>query len=359
MIAVDLFCGAGGLTRGLRNVGIQVLLGVDVNEDYRKTYEANNGPAKFLSCDIRDLTGNQVTKLLPKHYSDELALVGCAPCQPFSAHRRNQASRNENRLLLEFERLIRELRPGWVFMENVPGLSKVPGYSAYRRFTRTLGLLGYKFEAQVVDAKKFGVPQTRRRFILLATRLGSISLPPATHGPKAIPYKTVRQAIGQLPSIKAGESYPKIPNHQAAEVTLVNLERLKHTPRNGGDRSAWPRKLILKCHSGSKGHEDVYGRMRWDAPAPTLTCRCFSISNGRYGHPTQHRAISLREAALLQSFPKRFKFFGRSQRSIGEQIGNAVPVLLAEAVGRQLQQSEQSISRNEKKPHTRSRRRTT
>lgn len=335
LIAVDLFCGAGGLTRGLLNAGIAVVLGVDINEEYRRTYEANNSPAQFLAKDIRSLTGDEIREHLPKRQKYQLALVGCAPCQPFSSYRR-APSCSEGRLVIEFARLVEDLEPEWIFMENVPGLPNVPGFSAYRRFTKVLKNGGYSFAPETIDAKHFGVPQTRRRFVVLASRTATATLPGKSHGPGAARYRTVREAIAHLPRLAAGQSSREVPNHQAANIAELNLERLKHTPRDGGSRSAWPLRLTLKCHKRRTGHEDVYGRMKWDAPAPTLTCRCFSISNGRYGHPEQHRAISLREAASLQSFPDDYVFYGNSQRSVGEQIGNAVPVLLAEAIGNQM-----------------------
>ncbi len=333
IVAVDIFCGAGGLTRGLLNAGVNVVLGIDVNGDYRRTYEANNAPATFLCRDVRDLTKKEICKFLPEgDYA--LALVGCAPCQPFSSHRRFREACGENRLLMEFLRLALELRPDWVFMENVPGLAKVPGFSAYRRFVKSLSDANYHCACDTVDAKRFGVPQTRRRFVLLAGKHESVSLPQPSHGPEVSPYRTVRDAIGHLPRIAAGASCDNVPNHRAAAITEVNLRRLDCTPADGGSRSAWPHELALECHKDAEGHEDVYGRMRWNSPAPTLTCRCYSISNGRYGHPEQNRAVSLREAANLQTFPDDYEFFGKSQRSVGEQIGNAVPVALAEAIGR-------------------------
>ncbi len=336
MIAVDLFCGAGGLTRGLLNAGIDVVLGIDVNEDYRRTYEQNNSPATFLASDIRRVTARQIRQYLPSKRKYQLALVGCAPCQPFSSHRHGQSSCNENRLLMDFARLVDELKPDWVFMENVPGLSKVAGFSAYRRFTKVLAENEFQFVAQTIDAKRFGVPQTRRRFVLLASRRGRVTIPSESHGDGGMPYKTVRDAISHLPRIKAGSVSKTIANHRAADITDLNLKRLKYTPRDGGSRTVWPDRLALDCHKEWDGHQDFYGRMKWDAPSPTLTCRCYSISNGRYGHPSQNRAISLREAASLQSFPDDYVFYGKSQRSIGEQIGNAVPVQLAEAIGRQI-----------------------
>jgi DNA (cytosine-5)-methyltransferase 1 len=229
-----------------------------------------------------------------------------------------------------------ELKPEWVFIENVPGIARVRGFSTYSRFKSALASQGYKFADGIVDAKWYGVPQNRRRLVLVASRVGEPSLPSPTHGEGKERYRTVWDAIGHLPKLAAGQRDPTIANHGAADITEVNLLRLRLTPRDGGGRMDWPESLALNCHREREGHEDVYGRMRWNGPAPTLTCRCFSISNGRYGHPDQDRAISLREAASLQSFPEGYRFFGPTQRSIGAQIGNAVPVGLAEAIGRHI-----------------------
>jgi DNA (cytosine-5)-methyltransferase 1 len=335
MIAIDVFCGAGGLSQGLINAGIKVAVGIDVNPDYRLTYESNNSPSTFLEKDIRATSAEDVQQYIHKN-TNQLFLVGCAPCQPFSPHRKGFILSDEAKLLAEFGRLIKELQPCWVFIENVPGITKVPGYSTYRRFRKLLDDESYFHCEGILDAKRYGVPQTRRRFVMIASKVIQPTLPPATHGKDALPYRTVREAISHLPPIAAGGTCRTVSNHKAAAITPLNLKRLKKTPRDGGGRTDWSKSLRLKCHEGYEGHTDVYGRMKWDAPAPTLTCRCFSISNGRYGHPRQHRAMSLREAACLQSFPETFEFFGESQRSIGEQIGNAVPVSLAEAVGRHI-----------------------
>lgn len=336
MIAIDLFCGAGGLTRGLRNAGIGVILGIDNNEECRLTYELNNRPAEFLCSDLRDVEAKDVSRRLAGRSKVPLLLAGCAPCQPFSTHKRSAESDDESKLLREVARMTQALNPEWVFIENVPGLARVKGNSTYRRFKSALREQGYVFADGTVDAKWFGVPQNRRRLVLIASRVGEPSLPEPTHGKGKKSYHTVRAAIGHLPRLAAGERDPGIPNHFAADLTEVNLNRLRLTPVDGGGRLDWPDSVGLQCHKERTGHEDVYGRMRWDAPAPTLTCRCFSISNGRYGHPDQDRAISLREAASLQSFPEEYQFFGPSQRSLGAQIGNAVPVSLAEAIGRHI-----------------------
>lgn len=335
MRAFDFFCGAGGLTRGLTAAGFNVLAGFDVDACCRDSYEQNNPGSRFVSVDIRDITTNDLKRYAGTNSFSEMLFAGCAPCQPFSQQKKNgkRQYKYEATLLSQFGRLIEEAAPGYVLMENVPGIARVRGNSTFKRFLSLLKRNGYRYVYGVIDAKRFGVPQTRRRLVLLASRFALPSMPVETHGHCGIPFRTVRQAISCFPPIKAGQTHSDYANHVAATVTERNIERLRHTPPNGGGRRAWPVRLRLRCHSGEyKGHTDVYGRMAWDAPAPTLTGRCHSLSNGRYGHPTQNRAISLREAAALQSFPDTYTFMG-SRKHIAQQIGNAVPVLLAKALG--------------------------
>jgi DNA (cytosine-5)-methyltransferase 1 len=212
----------------------------------------------------------------------------------------------------------------------------VRGFSTYRRFIRMLRSNSYSIAEGVLDAKYYGVPQTRRRYVLIASRNREASLPPRELDGASTSVRTVRNAIEHYPPIGAGERHATVPNHVAAAISPQNLARLKSTPPNGGDRRAWPPELELECHKGHySGHTDVYGRMAWDQPAPTLTGRCNSLSNGRYGHPIQDRAISLREAASLQTFSDAYSFFGLDKQ-IARQIGNAVPVRFAEALGRHL-----------------------
>jgi len=335
MIALDFFCGAGGLTRGFLNMGIEVRAGIDWNESCKRTYETNNRPARFIPSDLRALRGSDIAPLVSDIPRDELIFMGCAPCQPFSKQRR-EVNRDGGTLLEKFGRLVDEFRPGYVIIENVPGIAKVPGNSTYRRFLKRLEKSGYKFVDGRLDAKWFGVPQTRNRWVVIACQNGDPMLPANTHGPGLEPFVTVREAILKYPQLSAGGQSVTVPNHRAAQISPTNLKRLAATPPDGGGRLDWPKRFVLDCHKKYEGHSDVYGRMRWDAPAPTLTCKCFSISNGRYGHPEQNRAISLREAAKLQSFSDDYVFFGESQSAIGAQIGNAVPVKLAEAMARRL-----------------------
>lgn len=338
MIAVDFFCGGGGMTCGLIDAGIEVLCGIDSNPACEQTYENNNRNI-YLQKDICEFTPEDLLVQFPQIANrDELLLVGCAPCQPFSILRREEYDDQGNvkphksvNLLIEFGRFVRALQPAHVLVENVPGL-KGKGADVLNSFKQMLVENGYEFDDKIVYAKDYGVPQNRRRYILIASKKFKPIIPSSTHGKDLLPYTTVRQTISQYPPLNAGEENLAISNHKCANLKPILLARLKYTPHNGGSRTDWPEELVLKCHKDFDGHTDVYGRMKWDEPSPTLTVKCFSISNGRFGHPEQDRAISLREAAALQTFPDNYVFYG-SVQEIGRQIGNAVPVLLAKKMG--------------------------
>jgi len=333
MKAFDFFCGGGGLTRGLLDAGIKVVAGFDCDERCRATYEHNNPGVKFVSKDIRNITVAELMRLGRVKSFDKMLFAGCAPCQPFSQQRRGKKVSRDATLLLEFGRIVEAAQPGLVLIENVPGIARVPGFG---EFIELLKRNGYNYSCDVLDAKHYGVPQNRRRLVLIAARAGSVSLPKPKYGPPLRPFRTVRQTISHFPALAAGECHAHIPNHAAASITPLNTERIRNTPHDGGDRRSWPKRLMLDCHKTIyAGHTDVYGRMAWDTPAPALTGRCDSISNGRYGHPEQDRAISLREAAALQTFPDRYVFFG-SNKHVALQIGNAVPVRLAEELGKHI-----------------------
>ena len=336
MRALDFFCGAGGLTRGLLDAGVQVVAGYDSDERCRKAYERNNR-VSFSSGRVEDLEPNSPTVAEYTGETDDLLFAACAPCQPFSKILQNGSTTHDPTLLSAFGRLVAAVRPAYVLVENVPGIGMGVGQATLAKFRRTLDRCGYGWVDGILDAKHFGVPQNRRRFVLLAARTGrGPALPEPTHGREGESLRTVRDAIGRFPEIAAGESCSRFPNHRAACISDRNLERLRATPHDGGDRRSWPEHLWLACHrKDNSGHSDVYGRMAWDRPSPALTGRCHSISNGRYGHPEQDRAISLREAAAIQTFPDDYEFFGHS-KAIARQIGNAVPVLLARRLGEQI-----------------------
>ncbi len=335
MKAIDLFCGAGGLTNGLVRSGWDVVAGIDVDGAVGPTYQRNNPGSQFVQADLRDVTDDDVRALVCGIPSRELLLAGCAPCQPFSKQRgwHGIRGRSDATLLREFGRLVVALRPRAVLMENVPGIAAVPGFSSFRRFVRTLRDSGYDCDHRVLNARDFGVPQHRRRRVLLAILDAPVRLPEPFVPDTGTRHGTVRSAIARLPAIDAGEAHPDIFNHCAAKLSPLNLERIKATALDGGSRRDWRPKLVLDCHRPEgTGFSDVYGRMWWDRVAPTLTSRCNSLSNGRFGHPEQHRAISLREAAALQTFSDDYEFSG-SRNSIARWIGNAVPVAFADALG--------------------------
>jgi DNA (cytosine-5)-methyltransferase 1 len=353
MKALDFFCGAGGLTRGLLDAGIEVMAGIDIDPNCADTYVKNNPGAKFIHGDISTMNADSLRKLLGNADPADLLIAGCAPCQPFSKQRKPKQANAKNRLrrqsdaklLGELCRIIEIIKPAHVLVENVPGLTRIPGFSTYRRFIRMLETNGYVIDEGVLDAKYYAVPQTRRRFVLMASRVKKVQLPEPTHGPDRLPFTTVRETISHYPPIAAGTRSALIPNHVAACLSELNLTRIASTPPDGGDRRTWKKSLVLECHKGDyEGHSDVYGRMFWSRPAPTLTSKCNSLSNGRYGHPEQNRAISLREAASLQTFPDSYVFHGLDQQ-IARQIGNAVPVVFAKALGSALIDAPRSIPR--------------
>lgn len=328
IIAIDFFCGAGGLTKGLIDAGINVIFGIDNDISVKDTYEKNNN-IPFVYKNLNELSIKELKRLISKYTEDKenyyLLFAGCAPCQPFSKINKSGKTKSDERLLLKFAEFIEYFKPDLVFSENVPQIRK--SEQVFNKFLNILDKNNYRPDYSIVDAKYYGVPQTRKRLVLIAAKNQTINLPDS---PNIV--KTVRDAIGKLPHIEMGERCKKVHNHLAAILKGDNIERIKLTPKNGGDHRSWPDKLKLSCHKKLKGFTDVYGRMFWDKPAPTLTTKCISYSNGRYGHPEQNRAISLREAACLQSFPEKYIFYG-NQVTVAKHIGNAVPPALARFFG--------------------------
>ncbi len=332
MQAIDFFCGCGGSSAGLRKAGIEVLAGIDNDPDAGCTFRMNFPEAKFFQEDIRNLHTFCLEPLIKRERNRPLLFSACAPCQPFTKQKTTRRS-DDNRMVLldEFHRFVRVFRPDYIFLENVPGFKNdAADRGPLARFLKFLDELGYKFDMQSPESRAYGVPQVRKRLVLVASLLGKISVPPATHGPGTgnPNFASVWDTIGNLPEIRAGEEHDAVKNHRAASLSGKNLERIAATPEGGG-RLDWPEELRLACHREHSGHTDVYGRLRKARPAAALSTRCISFSNGRYGHPTQDRAISVREAARLQSFDDSFEFAG-SLNSMARQIGNAVPVRLAE-----------------------------
>lgn len=330
---IDLFCGAGGLTHGLQKEGINVVAGVDIEESCRHPFEFNND-AIFIKEDISKVSGARLDELFGN--GGVKVLAGCAPCQPFSTYSQRYDVLSSPRwgLLYQFDRLVKETRPDIVTMENVPTVAK---HAVFDDFSASLESQGYFVHREVIDCIKYGLPQTRRRMVLLASKFGPIR----TAAPDLEQARSVRDAIGDLPPISHGESYAADPLHTASRLSPLNVERIRAS-KPGGSWRDWPEHLVAACHKKDSGktYPGVYGRMEWDNPAPTLTTQYYGFGNGRFGHPDQERAISLREGAILQGFPTTYSFVPEGEpihfKSLGRMIGNAVPVTLGEVIGRSI-----------------------
>lgn len=328
---VDLFCGVGALSHGLKLAGLDIVAGYDVDEKCKYAFETNND-AKFHARDVSKLTAAEIQK----HFSGNVpsVLAGCAPCQPFSTYKHRYEEDPQWNLVGKFADLAVEVAPDFVTMENVPALLRYKDGRVFREFCDKLVSAGYKLNWRVAKCEEFGIPQRRRRLVVLASKntvIGDLS-------PTASSAVSVRHAIASLPKLKAGESDPSDNLHASATLSETNMKRMRAS-KPGGTWRDWPETLRAPCHRRPTGrtYPGVYARMEWDKPSPTMTTQCFGFGNGRFGHPEQHRAISLREAAILQSFPADYKFVPEGQKpafkEVGRWIGNAVPVKLAEAIG--------------------------
>ncbi|MDA0998964.1 MAG: DNA (cytosine-5-)-methyltransferase [bacterium] len=334
--AVDLFCGVGGLTHGLVKSGIPVMAGIDNDISCQYSFEKNN-ESVFIHKEIQKVSASSINRLFPE--KSIKVLVACAPCQPFSKHTQKMKSRKENEkwgLLYHFTRIIKGVRPTIISMENVPQIIK---HKVFRDFVNELETLKYHVAWKIVHCPDYRIPQNRRRLVLLASKLGEINLIDPTQKPDN--YKTVKDIIGKLPRIQDGKPCDKDPLHRTYKLSSLNKQRIKQS-KAGGSWKDWDKKLRTDCHQKKTGatYSSVYGRMRWDEPSPTITTQFYSFGTGRFGHPRQNRAISLREGALLQTFPKSYKFYERISdinfKKLGRHIGNAVPVQLGKIIGRSI-----------------------
>lgn len=363
VVCVDLFCGAGGLTHGLQQAGLKVVAGVDFEAACKHPYETNHPGIKFHQADVAELKSSTVAKWFGD--ATVRVLAGCAPCQPFSNYaQRYQKEEDGNdvedderwSLLNHFGRLVAELLPDIVTMENVPTVTK---HAVFTKFTRKLDRLGYKvwFDDDV-DCAKFGLPQRRHRTVLLASLHGDIAL----RDPDEPRTRTVEDVIKGLPILRHGGANENDRLHTAARLSELNYTRIQHS-KPGGTWRDWPEHLVAKCHKKTTGKSyfGVYGRMRYNEPAPTLTTQFYGFGSGRFGHPTQARGISLREGALLQGFPRDYSFIPDDKpvqlKALGRMIGNAVPVDLGRAIGEAIiehvKQHGESILRSAKQPANR------
>ena len=329
-VVVDVFCGAGGLSLGLQQAGLEIAAGIDLDPACRHPFEHNIG-APFHRLDVTDVEATDVVAMFGDN--PVRVLAGCAPCQPFSGYTTKRRESDDRwRLLMDFLRLVEQVRPEIVTLENVPRLALLP---LWAKFVGALEAFGYQVVWKVVDAADFGVAQNRRRVVLLASRIGAIGMPEPLSGPR----RTVRDEVATRPPVTAGACDSGDPLHRARGLTAINLERIRIAEPDGTWKR-WPEHMRVRCHTEPTGrtYPSVYGRMAWDKPSPTITTQFYGFGNGRFGHPDQDRALTLREGAMLQSFPADFEFVPAGEpivaRTIGRLIGNAGPPALGAAVGR-------------------------
>ncbi len=333
VFAIDLFCGAGGLSNGLQDAGIPVLAGIDVDEQCRFPFETNIG-SPFLNMDVRDVDAEHLNSLWEG--SEVRLLAGCAPCTPFSPYRRGTDTSSEEKwpLLDDFGRLVAETEPDLITMENVP---RIASAAVFLRFVEQLRGAGYHVAHGTCSCLDFGLAQMRRRLVLVASKLSAVTVPRGDDRPR----RTVRNEIGELPTLKAGEVDPEDSLHRSRSLSKINLRRMRAS-RPGGNWHDWPAELRAPCHRRATGatFRNVYARMEWDEPAPTITTMAYNFGTGRFGHPEQNRALTLREAAMLQGFCRDYQFVRQGSpvrfNRLGTLIGNAVPPPLGQAIGRAL-----------------------
>ena len=333
---IDLFCGAGGLAYGFKQEGFRLACGIDLDPACRFAFEKNN-LAPFLEKDVSRISAKWLEDQFHPD-ADTRVLVGCAPCQPFSQYNLKNNDVQYG-LVSKFSQLIVKIHPEIVSMENVSRLVTFRKKPVFQDFVRKLEDAGYHVWWDHVFCPNYGVPQMRRRLVLLASLLGELKLNAPSRSSSS--YKTTRDAIGYLPKLGAGESDSKDPLHRSSNLSPQNRRRIAVAKPDGSWRD-WPLGLVSSCHrrATGKGYGSVYGRMSWDKPSPTITTQFFGFGNGRFGHPDQNRALSLREGALLQSFPKKYEFVEPGApictRQVGRMIGNAVPILLSRAIARSI-----------------------
>lgn len=327
------------MTSGFRKAGIKVLGGIDIDPSCEATYTINNRGSKFILANIKDLTFTRLEKELRiKKNDNNLVFIGCSPCQYWSLIKTNKTKSEQSKNLLEdFQRFVHHFRPGYIVVENVPGILTRYDESPLKAFIKFLDEEGYTYAKDVINASHYGVPQTRRRFLLIASRvMTNIELPTPDTKDKL---PTVKQFIGnkrRFKPIPAGhkDSTPFI--HTTSGLSENNQKRLAITPHNGGTRMAWKNTTLqIAAYKGKDdAFQDIYGRMYWDKPAPTITTKFYSITNGRFAHPEQNRGISLREGAVLQTFDLKYKFIANSTASVARLIGNAVPPQLSKRIAK-------------------------
>ena len=326
------------MTYGFRQAGVDVIAGIDIDPSCKETYKYNNKGSKFIEADIKEYSFEKLKKDTGiKEKDDNLIFIGCSPCQYWTLMNTTKAkSEKTKNLLVDFQRFIEHFLPGYIVVENVPGILRKKEESGLNNFVKVLEeMYGYKIDMKILKAYQHGVPQNRKRFSLIASRINKeIKLP----DPEKENIPVVKDFIGVEKGFnKVSHNHKDETNfmHTTARLSSKNLERIKSTSKNGGSRSEWKdnKELQLDCYKKNpKGFSDIYGRMSWDKPAPTITTKFHSISNGRFGHPEEDRGLSIREGATLQTFPEKYVFKEKSIGKVAKHIGNAVPPELAKRI---------------------------
>lgn len=339
--AIDFFCSGGGMSSGMCNAGINVIAGIDYDINCKETYEVNIKGAKFIHADVFDYTEQELEQELNlQRNDDDLILIGCSPCQFWSIINtdRDKSSKSKS-LLNEFRRFVEYFNPGYVIVENVPGVLRRKEESGLENFIQWLNQQGYKVHCDIHNVNEYGVPQNRKRLTLIANRISEFELEPVKYnGEKLTVYDVIGEHNG-FPKVEAGHKDPTDFMHTVAGLEQINIDRLNLTAKNGGDRMSYvmDENLAPKCHrEDTVNFKDTYGRMWWHKQSPTITTKFFSISNGRFAHPEENRAISLREGAVLQTFPKDYIFKTLSIANTARMIGNAVPPKYATAIAKSI-----------------------
>ncbi len=335
---IDSFCGAGGLGLGLQRAGFEILLSFDIDKLCIDTIHKNkkyfNHPA--VTADIAEMLNGNILNQCKLQRGELFLLAGGPPCQGFSIQRRGSDIDSRNELVLKYGQLVNELYPYFFVMENVSGLAGKRGKTILEQLIKEVESIGYTVSVNLLDAQNYGIPQRRKRYIIVGKRndLDAEYIAPVSTGSR----KSVHDAIGFLPEPPMdGTDHPEISLHRRDKLSELNLKRIQALGQGQG-RDELPKELLAECHkidSSVIGYRNVYGRMAWDDVAPTITARFDSFTRGKFGHPDQPRSISLREGALLQTFPMDFIFSG-NKVDIARQIGNAVPPDLAEQIGRSI-----------------------
>ncbi|MFH7001204.1 DNA cytosine methyltransferase [Flavobacterium bizetiae] len=351
--AVDFFCSGGGMSFGMQDSGIKILAGIDFDKNCQDTYEANIKDAKFIHADVFELKAEDLQKELSLNKNDDdLVLIGCSPCQFWSIINTDRTKSSKSKsLLIEFSRFVKYLRPGYVVVENVPGVLRRKDESGLNEFIEWLKCNGYSNpHFKIHNVNDFGVPQSRKRFTLIATRLSEDEIKPLKLDGKKAVVKDVLGPENGFPEISDGHKDNSDFLHSVPSISDINKRRLKKVDKDGGNRLGFANdpELQLKCFEGKdNAFKDTFGRLWWNRPSPTITTKFFSVSNGRFVHPEEDRALSIREGAVLQSFPKTYKFKGTSIANLARMIGNAVPPKYATALGKAIIQNHKDAIQNE------------